>query len=66
MFLRGRCRLDFLFISMCWPHDFSCGRSPDGEMFVVKDPEAFAAEIIPQYFDHNKVGLFFPQLLLYL
>jgi len=26
-------------------------RTADGDMFVVKDPERFAAEIIPQYFD---------------
>jgi hypothetical protein len=24
-------------------------RTPDGEMFVVKDPDVFAATIIPQY-----------------
>jgi hypothetical protein len=33
----------------------SCFRTDDGDMFVVKDPDLFASEVIPQYFDHNKV-----------
>ena len=40
-------------------------RTPDGEMFVVKDPDLFAAEIIPQYFDHNKFSSFARQLNFY-
>ncbi|KAG7341852.1 HSF-type DNA-binding protein [Nitzschia inconspicua] len=39
--------------------------TPDGEMFVVKDPERFATEIIPQYFDHNKFSSFARQLNFY-
>lgn len=39
--------------------------SPDGEMFVVKDPDRFATEIIPQYFDHNKFSSFARQLNFY-
>jgi hypothetical protein len=31
-------------------------------MFVVKDPEVFATQIIPQYFDHNKFSSFARQL----
>lgn len=41
------------------------GWTEDGEMFVVKDPDLFAAEIIPQYFDHNKFSSFARQLNFY-
>jgi hypothetical protein len=41
------------------------GWTEDGEMFVVKDPNLFAAEIIPQYFDHNKFSSFARQLNFY-
>lgn len=34
-------------------------------MFVVKNPEVFASEIIPQYFDHNKFSSFARQLNFY-
>ena len=34
-------------------------------MFVVKDPDQFAADIIPQYFDHNKFSSFARQLNFY-
>jgi len=34
-------------------------------MFVVKDPDLFAATIIPQYFDHNKFSSFARQLNFY-
>lgn len=37
----------------------------DGEMFVVKDPDMFAAQVIPQYFDHNKFSSFARQLNFY-
>lgn len=40
-------------------------RTPDGEMFVVKDPDLFASNIIPQYFDHNKFSSFARQLNFY-
>eukprot|EP00567_Pseudictyota_dubia_P000021 CAMPEP_0197465030 /NCGR_PEP_ID=MMETSP1175-20131217/64329_1 /TAXON_ID=1003142 /ORGANISM="Triceratium dubium, Strain CCMP147" /LENGTH=518 /DNA_ID=CAMNT_0043001035 /DNA_START=260 /DNA_END=1816 /DNA_ORIENTATION=- len=39
--------------------------TPDGEMFVVKDPDLFATTIIPQYFDHNKFSSFARQLNFY-
>lgn len=34
-------------------------------MFVVKDPELFATQVIPQYFDHNKFSSFARQLNFY-
>ena len=34
-------------------------------MFVVKDPDTFASQIIPQYFDHNKFSSFARQLNFY-
>ncbi|GAX14501.1 hypothetical protein FisN_11Hh037 [Fistulifera solaris] len=37
----------------------------DGEMFVVKDPDLFASQIIPLYFEHNKFSSFARQLNFY-
>lgn len=37
----------------------------DGDMFVVKDPDLFATNVIPQYFDHNKFSSFARQLNFY-
>lgn len=34
-------------------------------MFVVKDPDLFATQVIPQYFDHNKFSSFARQLNFY-
>lgn len=42
-----------------------CSWTSDGEMFVVKNPELFASNIIPQYFDHNKFSSFARQLNFY-
>ena len=45
---------DFLLMD----HD----RTPEGDMFVVKDPDVFASTVIPQYFDHNKFSSFARQV----
>lgn len=46
-------------------NNFDYSRSDDGDMFIVKDPEIFASEVIPQYFDHNKFSSFARQLNFY-
>ena len=40
-------------------------RNESGDMFVVKDPDRFSKEIIPQYFEHNKFASFARQLNFY-
>lgn len=39
--------------------------TPEGDKFVVKDKEIFAAKIIPQYYDHNNYSSFTRQLNFY-
>ena len=58
----------FNFLIFAKPWEISsrlANRTADGEMFVVKDPDEFAAQIIPQYFDHNKFSSFARQLNFY-
>src|SRR3546814_6087388 len=46
------------------PHDICCW-SDKGDTFVVKDPELFAAHVIPQFFKHNNFSSFVRQLNFY-
>jgi len=41
------------------------GWTEDGDMFVVKDPEVFAAKVIPQFFKHSNFASFVRQLNFY-
>lgn len=40
-------------------------RSNDGRTFLIKEPDIFAVEIIPQYFKHNNLSSFVRQLNFY-
>mmetsp|Transcript_5118 Transcript_5118/g.14489 ORF Transcript_5118/g.14489 Transcript_5118/m.14489 type:complete len:340 (+) Transcript_5118:45-1064(+) len=59
-----------IFLQKTWsminncPADI-CEWSEDGTTFIVKDPDTFAASIIPRYFKHNNFSSFVRQLNFY-
>lgn len=56
-------RKTYAMISTCDP-SYACW-SDNGETFLVKNPEVFARDIIPQFFKHNKFASFVRQLNFY-
>jgi HSF-type DNA-binding len=61
-------RVTLMFFRLLYPNQLTIdvslhlNRTEDGEMFVIKDPETFATQVIPQYFDHNKFSSFARQV----
>ena len=53
----------FAMINECDP-DIACWTA-EGDKFVVKNKEVFAAKVIPQYYDHNNYSSFTRQLNFY-
>jgi heat shock transcription factor 2 len=47
------------------PPSLLSSRSEDGETFIVKQPDTFSSEIIPQFFKHSKFTSFVRQLNFY-
>ncbi len=53
----------FQMVDTCVPH--IAAWSENGETFIVKDPDLFASEVIPQFFKHNNFRSFVRQLNFY-
>ena len=56
-------RKTYQMLETC-PQGIACW-SEGGDSFMIKDPDRFAAEVIPQYFSHNNFSSFVRQLNFY-
>lgn len=56
-------RKTYQMLETC-PQAIACW-SEGGDSFMIKDPDRFAAEVIPQYFSHNNFSSFVRQLNFY-
>ena len=63
MALTSLCTETYEMINSCDPG--LAGWTADGTMFVVKDQDVFAKEVIPKFFEHNKFTSFARQLNFY-